>query len=139
MTISKLIAVFINCLAIVTLTASIAYAQSQVTTQENEPAGTLYAVEIKTGPAWDSSKPPHEQQYFREHSANLKRLRDQGSLVLGARYSDKGLIVLRASSEQEAHAMMQHDPSVQNRIFAYELHEFNVFYGGTVQPKRRRH
>ena len=29
----------------------------------------LFAVEIKTGPAWDSTKPPHEQAYFREHSA----------------------------------------------------------------------
>lgn len=138
MTTSKLIAVFLSCFVAATLTVSVARAQSQVGVQESEPVCTLYAVEIKTGPAWDSSKPAHEQPYFREHSANLKRLRDQGSLILGARYSDKGLIVLCASSEQDAHGMMQPDPSIQNRTFAYELHEFNVFYSGAVQAKPRR-
>ena len=98
---------------------------------------TLYAVEFKTGPGWDAAKPPGEQTHFREHSANLKRLRDQGSLVLGARYSDKGFIVLQAATADEAHAMIKQDPSVQARVFAYELHPFNVFYGGTVAPKPR--
>lgn len=98
----------------------------------------LFAIEIKTGTSWDAAKPAHEQAFFREHSANLKKLRDQGSLVFGARYSDKGLVVLVAISADEAHAMMKQDPSVQARIFAYELHDFNVFYGGTVQPKARK-
>jgi hypothetical protein len=48
--------------------------------------------------------PAHEQSWFREHSANLRRLREDGSLVLGARYADKGLVVLSAVSEDEAHA-----------------------------------
>jgi uncharacterized protein YciI len=115
------------------VTAGAAGAQSQ------PPAGPrVYAVEIKVGPAWDSSKKPHEQSHFREHSANLKRLRDQGSLVLGARYSDKGLVILQAMSEQEAHAMMQQDPSVQGKVFVYEVHEFNVFYSGSVQTRPAR-
>ena len=103
-----------------------------------EPAMNLYAIEIRVGAAWDSTKPPGEQAYFREHSANLKRLRDEGRLVLGARYSDKGLVVVRAASDQEAHAMMAEDPSIRAKVFAYELHTFNVFYGGTVQPAPRR-
>jgi uncharacterized protein YciI len=113
---------------------------AQPPSPRSEPAvgGNLYAVEIRIGPAWDSSKKPHEQSFFREHSANLKRLRDQGALVLGARYSDKGLVVLQATSEQEAHAMMRQDPSVQNRVFTYELHAFNVFYPGSVQIRSRR-
>jgi uncharacterized protein YciI len=101
------------------------------------PQPFLYAVEFKTGSSWDAAKPPGEQAHFRDHSANLKKLRDQGSLVLGARYSDKGLIVLQAASEDEAHAMIRQDPSVQARVFAYELHPFNVFYGGTVAPRPR--
>lgn len=98
---------------------------------------TLYAVELMTGAAWDPAKPAQEQAYFRDHSANLKRLRDQGHLVIGARYADKGLIVLAAASESEAHALMQQDLSVQHKTFRYELHEFSVFYGGAVHPKRR--
>lgn len=112
-------------------------AQAQPAAQVAEPVKNLYAVEIRTGTAWDSAKPAHEQAHFRDHSANLKRLRDQGALVLGARYSDKGLVVLQAASEPEAHAMMQADASIQHRVFSYELHEFKVFYAGAVQPKRR--
>jgi uncharacterized protein YciI len=116
------------------------YASSQPQAAGTQPvaSGSLYAVEFKTGPAWDDNKKPHEQAYFREHSANLKRLRDQGHLILGARYSDKGLVVLQASSEQDAHAMVQQDPSVRNKVFVYELDEFNVFYSGFVQAHPRR-
>ena len=116
--------------------ASIALAQATPATPPDPPAN-LYAVEIRTGANWDASKPAHEQAHFREHSANLKRLRDQGHLVLGARYSDKGLLVLRAASDQDAHAMLAEDPSIRAKVFGYELHPFNVFYGGSVQPRAR--
>lgn len=56
----------------------------------------LFAIEITIGPNWDASKRPQDQSYFREHSVNLKRLRDAGHLVIGARYADKGLVVLAA-------------------------------------------
>lgn len=101
-------------------------------------AGQLFAVEIKTGPAWDGSKPPQDQAHFGAHSANLRRLRDQGALVMGARYGDKGLVVLKAASESEAHAMMQADSSMQAGVFAYELHEFRVFYSGSLAAPARR-
>jgi uncharacterized protein YciI len=113
-------------------------AQTAPPANVTEPAMNLYAIEIRVGAGWDSTKPPNEQAHFREHSANLKRLRDEGRLVLGARYSDKGLVVVRAASDQEAHAMMAEDPSIRARVFAYELHPFKVFYGGTVQPAPRR-
>ena len=97
----------------------------------------LFAVQIRTGPKWDPSKPPQEQAFFKEHSANLKRLRDAGHLVVGARYSDVGLVVLAADSETAAKAMMDDDPSFKAETFKYEVHPFNVFYGGTlsVRPK----
>lgn len=98
----------------------------------------LFAVEIKTGPKWDAAKPPPEQAYFREHSAHLKQLRDAGHIRLGARYADKGLIVLAASTMAEARAWIDADPSMQHGTFAYELHPFAVFYGGSVAPQRRR-
>ncbi len=96
------------------------------------PAGQLFAVEIKTGPAWDASKPPQDQAHFREHSAHLRQLREQGMLVMGARYADKGLVILRAASQAEARSLMQADPSMQAQVFSFELHEFRVFYGGSV-------
>lgn len=99
---------------------------------------SLFAVEIRTGPKWDSAKPPQEQAYFREHSANLRRLREAGSLVMGARYSDKGLIVLSAVSADAIKVMMEADPSFAAGTFSYAVHEFNVFYSGNVQARPRR-
>ena len=99
--------------------------------------GKLFAVEFRTGPGWDASRPPHEQAYFREHSGNLRQLREQGHLVLGARHGDKGLIVVVADSEAAARAMIEQDPAVRHGTFRYELNEFLVFYGGAVQPPRR--
>jgi uncharacterized protein YciI len=93
----------------------------------------LFAVQIRVGPKWDPSKATHEQALFREHSANLKRLRDAGHLVVGARYSDVGLIVLAADSLDSARAMIDADPSVSAGTFAYEIHPINVFYPGTLR------
>lgn len=98
----------------------------------------LFAVEIQVGAKWDSSKPPNEQPYFKEHSANLKRLRDAGTLVLGARYADKGFVVLAASDEAQARAMMDEDPSIKAQVFKCEVYPFNVFYPGAVQARPRR-
>jgi uncharacterized protein YciI len=98
----------------------------------------MFAVEISTGSKWDPSKPAHEQEFFRDHSSNLKRLRDAGALVIGARYSDKGLVVLAAQDEASARAMMDEDPSIKAGVFKYQIHPFNVFYGGTVSPRVRR-
>jgi uncharacterized protein YciI len=124
---------------VLALTASsLLPAQSLPEPDRSSAAPHLYAVEIRAGPSWDHSKKTHEQAFFKDHSANLKRLREQGVLVLGARYSDKGLVLLRAASEQEARAMMQQDPSIRNRVFAYEVHEFDVFYPGSVQARPER-
>jgi uncharacterized protein YciI len=103
-----------------------------------EAQAPLFAVEIRTGPSWDAAKRPQDQAFFREHSAHLKRLRDEGRLLVGARYAEKGLLVLRAASEDEAHALVKADPSMQAGTFAYSLAEFRVFYGGSLQPPARR-
>ncbi len=111
-------------------------AQVQAGTQTTgEPS--LFAVEITIGQKWDQSKPPQEQKYFREHSTNLKRIRDSGALVMGARYSDKGFIVLAARDESHARSMMDEDPSFGAEVFRYQVYAFSVFYGGTVSPRTR--
>ena len=114
-----------------------------VSLAETPPPGSatdalpLFAVQVRVGHKWDPSKAPHEQALFREHSANLKRLRDAGHLIMGARYSDVGLIILAAESEASARAMIDADPSMAAGTFAYEIHPFNVFYPGTVRSPPR--
>lgn len=98
----------------------------------------LFAVEITVGSKWDHSKPAHEQQFFRDHSSNLKRLRETGTLIMGARYSDKGLVVLAARDEAHARAMMDDDPSIRAEVFRVQIHPFSVFYSGTLNARARK-
>jgi hypothetical protein len=97
-----------------------------------------FAVLFRTGPSWDSARPPQEQAFFKEHSANLKRLRETGVIALGARYADVGLIVVTAADEAEARGYFAQDASVKGGTFAMEVHPFSPFYGGCVgQPPKK--
>jgi len=129
--------------ALATLAASASPARAQ-TGQAPAPAASdavtslpHFAVEIRTGPGWDASKPPQEQAQFREHSAHLRRLREEGHILLGARYADKGLLVVAAADAAAVRALFDVDPSMKAGTFVYALHPFSVFYGGCVQPRRR--
>lgn len=99
---------------------------------------SLFAIEIKVGPKWDQARPPQEQVFFKEHSANLRRMRESGILVMGARYADKGLVIVAATNAAEARAQMEQDPSIAAGTFAFEVHPFSVFYAGELKPKARR-
>ena len=87
-----------------------------------------YAVEFRTGPAWDSQRPAHEQAHFREHGANLQALRASGRLAMGARYGDVGLIVLRAADTDAVRELLDRDPAVQAGVFVYTVQPMNIFY-----------
>ena len=101
---------------------------SLIAEESTEPEARLFAVEITVGPNWDSEKIANEQAYFKEHSANLKQLRAAGQIVMGARYSDNGLIVISATSADEVKTMMDKDPSITAGTFTYEVHDMFVFY-----------
>ena len=58
--------------------------------------------------------------------------------MLGARYSEKGFLVLAAPSVEAARAMLDRDPSFAAGVFSYEVHEMSVFYPGTVPARSRR-
>ena len=91
-----------------------------------------FVVQLTLGAAWDKAKPPNQQPGFAEHSANLRALRDAGKLALGARYADKGLLVVRATDAAEARALFDADPMVKGELFALQVDELRVFYPGTV-------
>ena len=110
---------------------------SSSTSSGTEAKLKLFAVEIKVGPNWDRSKAPNEQAFFKEHATNLKHLREAGHIVMGARYSDIGLIIFSASSPDEVTAFMEKDPSMSAGTFKYQVHTFNVFYPGLVQPSSK--
>lgn len=99
------------------------------------PAAKFFAVEFRTGPKWDAAKPPNEQAFFPEHSQNLNRLRQEGRILLGGRYSDRGLLVLSAASEEEVRKLFEADPAVVHQTFVFDLWEFRPFYPGCVGVK----
>ncbi|MFK8050403.1 MAG: YciI family protein [Halioglobus sp.] len=88
----------------------------------------LFIVHFETGPSWDHSVPPTEQPQFREHSANLNRLRGEGTIVLGARYGDLGVVILQMTSLTAAEAIIHSDPGVQAGIFNVRIEPLSVFY-----------
>jgi uncharacterized protein YciI len=92
----------------------------------------LYAAIFKTGPKWDAAKAPNEQAFFREHSANLAKLRAAGTIVMGARYADIGLVVVTAATEADARQLFESDPSIAGGTFTIDVQRFSVFYPGFV-------
>lgn len=93
-----------------------------------QEAQSLFAVEITVGENWDAALPPNQQAFFSEHSANIRRLSEDGSLRLGGRYGDKGLLILRANDQAAAQAMLDADPSFVAGTFQYQLHPFRAFH-----------
>ncbi len=96
------------------------------------PAPNLYAVRLTTGPAWDAAKSPNEQTGMREHSANVARLRHEGLLVLGARFGELGLLVLRAPDEPAVRAQLARDPTTANGVFNVQVDVFSAFAHGNT-------
>jgi hypothetical protein len=92
----------------------------------------LIIVHFTTGPAWVEGKPFGAQLHARDHSANLQRLRGDQSILIGARYGETGMIILRAESEEGARAEIDQDPAVSSGIFKYTLAELRPFYTGCV-------
>ena len=77
----------------------------------------MFAVRLTTGPAWDTAKSPGEQAGMREHSANIARMRREGALVLGARFGEVGLLVLRVPDEAAVQAQLAPDPAIAAGVF----------------------
>lgn len=88
----------------------------------------LFVVHFETGPNWNKALGPAEQPGFREHSANLNRLRKEGAIVFGARYEELGMIFLEADSLDAARAIVDADPGVRSGAFVYRVAALQVFY-----------
>jgi uncharacterized protein YciI len=95
-------------------------------------ASKLYAAVVRTGSSWDAAKPPGSQPYFKEHSANIRRLGSEGKLALGGRTGELGILIVRAASEVEARALFDADPSIAAGTFKIEVHEWRTFAPGCV-------
>ena len=103
---------------------------------QTAPADSLYIVTYSLGETWDKSKGPGEQPYFKEHGARLGQLRKDGIIKFGARYADKGMIVIAAADFVKAKEIVNADVAVQNKLFIADVQKFNIFYDGCLERKK---
>lgn len=88
----------------------------------------MFVVHFSLGEKWDAKLSPAEQANFKQHSENLTRLRNEGSIVFGARYADVGMLVMRSASIEAVTAEIEKDPGVIAGIFDFKIDAMNVFY-----------
>ena len=121
-----------NVVTAVFLLTTASFAQAPTPVPTPPPPPRLYAVRLSTGPAWDAAKTANEQAGMREHSQNIARLRTQGTLVLGARFGELGLMVLRVPDEAAVRKALAPDPTAANGVFKVQIEVFSPFAHGTT-------
>lgn len=92
----------------------------------------LWAVRLTVGPAWDAARAPNDQTGMREHSANIARMRAEGVLVVGARFGELGLLVLRVPDEEAVRTQLAPDPAIQGGVFEVRIDRWSGFAHGTT-------
>jgi len=119
------------------LTFLFLFISSMTAAQTTEVAkDSLYIVTYTTGSLWDNAKSPGEQQFFKEHSGFMGTLRKDGITKFGARYADKGIIVIAASSLKTAQEIIQRDQAVVHKLFVADIQKLNIFFEGCLErPK----
>jgi len=96
---------------------------------------SLYALVFTRGPAWDDGKPAGQQSGMREHSANLNRLRAEERVVLGGRFGDYGLILVRVRDREDAVGLLAPDSATARGVFRAELSPWYTIYDGSVSRR----
>jgi uncharacterized protein YciI len=100
------------------------------------PDTALFAITFTTGPGWDSAKPAGEQRFMSEHSRNLFRLRDAGTIVMGSRFGEFGLIIVRAASDEDARALFRADSAVASGVFLMRVDSWLTLFDGCIPAAR---
>ena len=96
----------------------------------------LFAVRFRPGSAWIDSKSASDQTGFAAHSANLQRLRREGSLVLGGRFADVGLIVVKAADPTAARVLFATDPTIGSDVFSIQIDPWSTIFAGCTDERR---
>jgi uncharacterized protein len=99
---------------------------------------TIYYVYLlKKGPTWSPEPTPEIDQLQADHLSNLRRLGQEGKLVLNGPLLDsfqlsgeiRGIGVLKARSLAEAQSWISTDPMVKVGRLVFELHTWMVGKG----------
>ena len=96
-----------------------------------------YVYLLKKGPTWSPDSTPEIDALQQAHLANLRRLVDEGKLVLNGPLLDalqlggevRGIGVLKAASLAEAQQWISTDPMVKVGRLVFEVHAWMVAKG----------
>ena len=96
-----------------------------------------YVYLLKKGPTWSPDSTPEIETLQTAHLANLRRLGEEGKLVLNGPLLDsfqlsgeiRGIGVLKANSMDQAKEWISTDPMVKVGRLIFELHTWMVAKG----------
>ena len=84
---------------------------------------------------------PQEAEAVHYHYQYLKNLSDKGTVLIAGRTDTAddqtfGIVVLEASDEEQARAIMTHDPAILRGIMTAELYPFRLATIRKVSPEK---
>lgn len=81
-----------------------------------------------------------ELAVLKDHGAYLKRLTDDGTVVIAGRTQEAetfGIVVYRAASEEAARAIMNADPAVAAGVMKATFHPYKIAFQRTCPPAQQ--
>jgi uncharacterized protein len=122
--VSALLVLSLAIIAVLLCVAQPPFAGAQTTRPSTM---TTFLVIYRPGPAWALGKPIKEQPP-REHGKYLLGLFAKGSMKFAGPFTDDAgaAIVLEAASEADARSLVGGDPAVQQGIFLFDLHPWEL-------------
>ncbi len=82
------------------------------------------------GPQWQSGKTVYEQgPAIEEHLGSMRRLFDEGALLVGGPFDEGGgIALLEAPDRDAALALIEADPAVRAGVLGYRLHQLHAYF-----------
>ena len=98
---------------------------------ENQKKQFMYVLKLFPALLVDTNWTKKEEAIVGRHFANLKRLLEEGKLVLagktdGLNETTFGIVIFEAESQEEAQSIMLNDPAVSEGIMKAELFPYRV-------------
>jgi predicted enzyme related to lactoylglutathione lyase len=91
-----------------------------------------FVVHYTTGSKWNKKLDSAQQPFSAAHSRHLTALKKNGTIVFGMRYSDKGMICIKAKNIENAKSIINSDTAVFKQLFKTDIQEADVFYEGCI-------
>lgn len=93
----------------------------------------LFIVRQARGPTWDPSRGRRAQAGWDEHAAFINRLSENGEIPLGGPIGDVDgrhvVLIVRAGSEPEIHAMFAEDPWMDTILQIESVEPWTLWIG----------